>query len=273
MFENYGVEQAYLLLLIVPAMFALYYYIKGGGMNRRKWFFLFSRFLLVSLIVISLSSPFIAKITHEFKDVTSITILFDQSESMSISNIDKDMAEEIYNEITALVGNLTGKPGSVDLRYFSEGNRTEIGNALYHETLRESREKNLIVLLSDGNNNYGRDAVDMAQVLGNSNITVFALIPDFAQEDIYIAGMDGDKKTPANADYTLKIDVGKVGRGRAEYNLNLRVDDNLIHIVNNVRQNEIIKSFLFTFSMKDEGVHKITVDVKPKSGDAFFVVE
>ena len=269
MFGNYGVEHAYLLLLIVPVMLAFYHYIKRGGMDRRRWVFLFSRFVLVSLIVIALASPFIARTTHEFEDITSITILFDQSESMSMTNMDGDMAERIYNEIRALVGNLTGRPNSVDLRYFSAGNRTEIGNALYQETLRESRKKNLIILLSDGNNNYGRDAVDMARVLGSSNTTVFALIPDLAREDIYIAGMDGDKKTPANADYTLKIDVGKVGEGQAEYNLNLRVDDNLIHIVNNVRQDEAIKSFRFTFSMKGEGVHKITANVKPKNGDYF----
>ncbi|RLI91383.1 MAG: hypothetical protein DRO89_04100 [Candidatus Altiarchaeales archaeon] len=268
-FGNYGVEHAYLLLLIVPVMLAFYHYIKRGGMDRRRWFFLFSRFVLVSLIVIALASPFIARTTHEFGDITSITILFDRSGSMSMTSMDGDMAERIYNEIRALVGNLTGRPDSVDLRYFSAGNRTEIGNALYRETLRESRKKNLIILLSDGNNNYGRDAVDTARVLGSSNTTVFALIPDLAREDIYIAGMDGDKKTPANADYTLKIDVGKVGKGRAEYNLNLRVDDNLIHIVNNVRQDEAIKSFRFTFSMKGEGVHKITASVKPKSGDYF----
>ena len=269
MFGNYGVEHAYLLLLIVPVMLAFYHYIRRGGMDRRRWFFLFSRFVLVSLIVIALASPFIARTTHEFGDITSITILFDRSGSMSMTSMDGDTAERIYNEIRALVGNLTGRPDSVDLRYFSAGNRTEIGNALYQETLRESRKKNLIILLSDGNNNYGRDAVDMARVLGSSNTTVFALIPDLAREDIYIAGMDGDKKIPANADYTLKIDVGKVGKGRAEYNLNLRVDDNLIHIVNNVRQDEAIKSFRFSFSMKDEGVHKITASVKPKSGDYF----
>ncbi|HDH41298.1 MAG TPA: VWA domain-containing protein, partial [Candidatus Altiarchaeales archaeon] len=269
MFGNYGVEHAYLLLLIVPVMLAFYHYIRRGGMDRRRWFFLFSRFVLVSLIVIALASPFIARTTHEFGDITSITILFDQSESMSMTSMDRDTAERIYNEIRALVGNLTGRPDSVDLRYFSTGNRTEIGNALYQETLRESRKKNLIILLSDGNNNYGRDAVDTARVLGSSNTTVFALIPDLAREDIYIAGMDGDKKIPANADYTLKIDVGKVGKGRAEYNLNLRVDDNLIHIVNNVRQDEAIKSFRFSFSMNGEGVHKITASVKPKSGDYF----
>ena len=165
MFGNYGVEHAYLLLLIVPVMLAFYHYIKRGGMDRRRWVFLFSRFVLVSLIVIALASPFIARTTHEFEDITSITILFDQSESMSMTNMDGDMAERIYNEIRALVGNLTGRPNPVDLRYFSAGNRTEIGNALYQETLRESRKKNLIILLSDGNNNYGRDAVEAVSLV------------------------------------------------------------------------------------------------------------
>jgi uncharacterized membrane protein len=266
--DDYGMEQAHLLVLIIPIMFALYYYLKRGGMDRRRWFFLFSRFVLVSLVVISMTSPFIARTTQDFADVASITILSDRSGSMVLSSMDESLAEGIYDEVRGGIGNLTGKPGSVDLRYFSEGNRTEIGNALYQDTMRESREKNLIVLLSDGNNNYGRNAVDVAQVLGNSNITVFALVPDFEQADIYVAGMDGDKKTPANADYTLRIDVGKAG-GTAEYNLNLEVDGNLIHVVNNVIQDEAVKSFLFTFSMKDSGIRRITAEVKPKSADHF----
>ncbi|MBN2014303.1 MAG: VWA domain-containing protein [Candidatus Altiarchaeota archaeon] len=268
-FGDYGIEQPYLLLLIIPTMFALHHYIKKGGMNKGKWFFLFTRLVIVSIIAIALTSPFTSTITEEFKDLTSITILFDQSESMTVTDIDKDLADKIYDDISSAIGNLTGNRGAVEQKHFSEGNRTEIGNALYKETLGKSKEKNLIVLLSDCNNNYGRDASDMAQVLAEANITVYAVIPNTIQKDVYISEMTGDKKTPANADYTLKIGVGKAGSDVSEYNLLLKVDDNLIHMVNNVVQVEDTKSFRFTFSMKDEGVHKITAEIKPKGEDLF----
>ncbi len=264
---DYGIEQAYLLLLIIPAVLVFYYLLKKEGMNRKKWVFLFTRFLITSLIVLSLTSPFIANRTTEITDTTSIIILSDQSGSMSMTDVDKNLAEKISEEVSSAVGNLTGNPGSVELRYFSKGNRTEVGNALYQETLRESKEKSLIVLLSDGNSNHGRDAIDMAQILANANITVFTVVPEFIQKDMYIAGMTGDKKTPANADYALKIDVGKAGCEIAKYNLNLKVDGNIIYGVNEVIQTKDTRSFHVMFSMDDVGVHKITAEIKPLSED------
>ncbi len=266
-YGDYGIGQAEMLILIIPAILALYYLLRKGGVDRRKIIFLLIRFTIITLIALSLSTPYIIRTNPEFEDIVSITILSDQSESMRTSDINKNLTEELYKDIKTAVGNLTGKPGTVELRYFSEGNRTEIGNALYQETLRGSREKSLILLLSDGNNNYGRDAVDMANALRNENTTVYALIPETTQQEVYVARIGGDKKTPANADYTLKIDIGKAGSGKAEYSLNLRVDDNLIHIVNNIIQEEEVKSIRLTFSVKDEGTHKITVEIKPKSGD------
>jgi Mg-chelatase subunit ChlD len=265
---DYGVEEAYLLLLILPIMLIFYRYISRGGMNRTKWFFLASRLLIITLIITAIAAPFITKVNREFKDISGITLLSDLSESMKVTDVNKDVTEKLYSGVSSAISNLTGKPASVELRYFSEGNRTAVGDALYQETLRGNKEKNLLVLLSDGNNNYGRDTESMAQILANSNITLLAVMPQVQHKDIYIAAMSGDKKTPANADYTLRIDVGKTGSGIAQYSLDLKVDDAIIHAINSVVQPEDIKTFTITFSVKDAGIHKITAAIRPTSEDA-----
>jgi hypothetical protein len=267
---DYGVEEVYLLLLILPIILIFYRYISRGGMNRTKWFFLASRLLIITLIITAIAAPFVTRVNREFKDISGITILSDLSESMKVTDVNKDVTEKLYSGVSSAIGNLTGKPASVELRYFSEGNRTAVGDALYQETLRGNKEKNLLVLLSDGNNNYGRDTESMAQILARSNITLLAVMPQVQRKDIYIAAMSGDKKTPANADYTLRIDVGKIGSGSAQYSLDLKVDDSIIHAINSVvqKEDEPIKTFTITFSVKDAGIHKITAAIRPTSEDA-----
>lgn len=264
---DYGIQDASLLFLIIPATLVFYHYIKKEGMNRRKWFFLASRFMIISLIVLAIAAPFIANTTKEYKEIADITILLDRSESMNLTDSNIELAERLHREISSAISNLTGKPASVELKYFSEGNRTAIGDALYQETLSGSKAGGIIILLSDGNNNYGRDAIDTAGVLAASNATILAVVPNTIKEDIYVASISGDEKTPANADYTLKVEVGKTGTNTAQYHLELKVDDALIHVVNGVAQEEKTKTFSFTFAFKNEGLHKITIKLRPITED------
>lgn len=265
MTNNFGFEHPYILILLIPIAIILYLYIKKGGMSRKKWIFLSGRFFLISLITVALASPYVTEKKDEFQDLTSINILSDSSGSMSIyDNISMDSVN-LYTNLKTRIGNITN-PESVGIRYFSEGNRTAIGDALYQDAIKKSKENNLIVLVSDGNNNYGRNSLDVARILSNTNTTVFVLAPGRPENEIYIPKISGDNKIPANAEYNFRVDIRKTGEKKAKYKLNLYIDDNRIKTIPIV-QNEPLISLNFTTSFEEMGIHKIVAEILPEEND------
>ncbi len=263
--DGFGFEYPYIVLLLIPTAIALYFYIKKGGMSRKKWIFLLTRFFLISLIAIAIASPYIIEKKDEFQDLTSINILADSSESMSIYKNGSTDAVNLYTDLKTRMGNITNSE-SAGIRYFSEGNRTAIGDALYQEVLQKSKEESIIVLFSDGNNNYGRNAMDVAKILSDINSSIFVLSPEKPEDDIYVSGISGEKKIPANAEYNFRVEVGKTGEERARYRLNLYIDGTRIKTISIV-QDGFLNSFNFTTSFSEEGVHKILAEIVPESGD------
>jgi len=266
-FQNIGVENPYILLLIIPVAILIYLYVRRGGMNRRKRLFLASRVVVLSLLLAALSSPYIVEKIKEFQDAASIIFLYDNSNSMSIYPEDARV-EDLYRSVRGKVGNITGYPDAVGMKYFSEGNRTEIGNVLYQNALKADTESNLLLLISDGNNNYGRDSGDVASLLSGMNTTIYALVPDSPMNDIYIVDIRGDKKVPADTEYRITVKVGKTGSSRVDYTLNLYVDGTLIKNIK-AFQDESISSRPFTLSFSKRGPHKIVAEIIPEKEDYF----
>ncbi len=268
-FQNIGIENPYILLVIIPAVFLLYRYVREGGMNRRKRIFIASRTVILSLLLLAIASPYSLRNIKEFRDAASVIFLYDVSGSMSIYPGEiRSRVDELYRSVKGRVGNLTGYPDAVSIQYFSEGNRTEIGNVLYQNALKTDTKSNLLVLISDGNNNYGRDAEDVASVLSGMNTTISALIPNSAFRDIYLADIRGRKKVPAGTEYRIKVKVGKTGEGRADYQLNIYVDGKQVNSVN-AFQDENMSSRDFVLSFTKRGPHKIVAEVVPKGEDYF----
>ncbi len=268
-FQNLGIENPYVLLLIIPAAFLIHRYVKKGGMNREKRLFIASRTVILSLLLLALSIPYIIEEVREFQDAASVMFLYDASGSMSVYPEEiHATVNELYRTVRSMVGNMTGYPDAVSIQYFSEGNRTEIGNVLYQNAMKTDTESNLLLLISDGNNNYGRDAEDVAAVLAGMNTTISALIPDSAARDVYLADIRGEKKVPADTEYRIVVKVGKTGEGRADYRLNLYVDDNQKNGVD-AFQDEDMSSRAFVLSFSERGPHKIVAEIIPEGEDYF----
>jgi len=268
-FQNIGIENPYILLLIIPAAFLIHRYVKNGGMNREKRIFIASRTVIVFLLLLAMSFPYVVEEVREFRDAASVMFLYDVSGSMSIYPEEiHSRVDELYRAVRSEVGNLTGYPDAVSIQYFSEGNRTEIGNALYQNALKTDTESTLLLLISDGNNNYGRDAEDVAAVLAGMNTTISALVPDSAARDVYLADIRGEKKVPADTEYRIIVKVGKTGEGRVEYQLNVYVDDTRVNSVN-AFQDEDITSRAFVLSFSQRGPHRIVAEIIPDGNDYF----
>ncbi len=258
---DFGLEQPLLPWLAIPIILLLYFYLcRKSKSTWGKRIFLLSRFLLFSLILIALASPYLIQIKDEFQTL-SVKILSDSSRSMDL--FPQELGQAVHSKINP---NQTQVSFKLNLREISaESERTELGNALYQEAIQESRD-NLLIITSDGNNNYGRNPEDVARILQESS-KIFILTPNQTSSEIYLSGIGGDKKIPVNTEYTSWVEISKVG-GEAIYYLRLFVDRNKVKD-EEITQSEKTKRKEFTFSFIRPGVHLIEVEIVPRSKDYF----
>ena len=264
-YQMYGLEAPLALALAIPLLIGLFLYIRRPNMTKKKWVYYATRSVYLVLLLIALASPYLLKTTEKFQDTAQVTILSDLSDSMSLFAKEKDIASDLFSSLRGQLKNATGYD-SVRFKTFSNGSRTEIGDALYQNSADSSKDYNLLILVSDGNNNYGRNAKDVAKAIGGSNTRVFAYTPEKPSNEIYIKSVDGDRKVPLNSLYIYTVDVSKLG-GIAEYTLKITVGDKEVAsaIVDSQGADEQI--FNYSVSFKEVGVHTIVAQLYPKSPD------
>jgi uncharacterized membrane protein len=266
-FQMYGLDQPMVLALALPILLFFFLYIRRPAMNRRKWVYYGTRSAYVLLLLAALASPYILSTTEKYQDTASVTILDDRSESMSLFKSERTIAQDLYTNLRSQLKNATGYD-NVRLKEFSGGNQTGIGDALYQNSAESSKDSNLLILVSDGNNNYGRDAKDVAKAVGGSNTGIFSYTPEKPVDEIYIKGVSGDRKVPLNSNYFFTVDVAKLG-GIAEYNLKVMVGDKEVSSAVVDSQKAGVETFNFTVIFKEGGVHTIEASLYPKTPDRF----
>ncbi len=268
-YENYqllGVEQPIILLLLIPIVLFLILYILRKGLNKGRIIFFTIRLLIFTLLITALASPYLIHLIDEYSKAASIIILEDKSESMRIYG-KQNISIELLNKLDQKMREETGLQDMVKHQTFSEGNKTELGNALY-QYIRKENKDNLIILVSDGNNNQGMDALDVARILGIENITIYPITPESMEKDIYISEFIGERKIPINADYLLRANVRKNGVEAVNYDLIFRVNNEMVKKVS-VTQTEEEKNFDLKVNFPTSGVQKIEAVIKTSRGDFF----
>jgi Mg-chelatase subunit ChlD len=264
-YQIYGLEQPLALSLAIPLLIGAFLYIRRPNMNKKRWIYYATRSVYLFLLLFALASPYLLKTTEKFQDTAQVTILSDLSDSLSLFAKEKDIASDLYPSLRGQLMNATGYD-SVRFKTFSNGSRTEIGDALYQNSAESSKDNNLLILVSDGNNNYGRSAKDVAKAIGGSNTRVFAFTPEKPADEIYIKSVDGDRKVPLNSLYFYTVVVSKLG-GLAEYTLKLTAGDKEVGsaIVNSQTAGDQV--FNYSLSFKEVGVHTIKAQLYPTSPD------
>ena len=267
-YQNFGIEQPLMLFLVVPVAIVLFLYLRRPSMSSRRWILFLSRSFYVFLIALALAGPYLVETKEKFQDTAAVTILSDRSGSMDLfGRDDAQTPVDIYQSIRKQVKNSTGFD-STNLKEFSkDANRTEIGDILYQNSVEFSKEANLVILYTDGQNNYGRNPKDVAKVLGDTGTRILTVNPVSPKGEVYIAGITGEKKVPVNSEYAFTVDVGKVGAD-ASYELNVYVNQKQIASME-ISQTEEVKHVNLTKNFREEGVHAVTAVLIPKTSDHF----
>jgi uncharacterized membrane protein len=155
----------------------------------------FTRPIMMLLLCIALASPYIQ---HEkvIEGDPFIKLLTDNSTSM-------ELFEEAAPELTQKLE----KRLNVETKTIATGERSEIADAI----LNNLEPGQSILLVSDGNNNFGANLGDVALFAGKLNATINAisLVPKESDAGVTILG---PSKTMADVENTFTVALNRVGK-------------------------------------------------------------
>ncbi|MBI4449068.1 VWA domain-containing protein [Candidatus Woesearchaeota archaeon] len=160
----------------------------------RRFVFL-SRTLIILLLLIAIASPFIERETLIEGD-PYLRILIDNSTSFGL--FDQAIGGKLANEISKQI--------RVETKYVGAKDQSAIGDAV----LQSLQGDGNILLVSDGQNNFGADLGDVALYAAklNASISMIRTTPVHSDARIYVRG---PTKTLEDVDNKFTIHVDRVG--------------------------------------------------------------
>jgi hypothetical protein len=254
-------EQSELLLLIAPTLFLLLFSMRHLKLNKRRFLLILLRASTIIILVGALAMPFALQERSILKETTSVLVINDMSDSMQLFS--QGLGTTVVKELKTSLSELS----EVNSRNITTGNMTSIGNSIYENIVMASSENNVIVLISDGNHNYGRDPLDVAAFASEANTKILAMAPEIEGSEVYISALSGAKETPAKTEYAGQVAVRKMGE-TASYRLSVDIDGTPV-LDEQATQDAEEKTFTFSHVFSVEGAHNITVRITPTTPDVF----
>ncbi|MDF1533710.1 MAG: hypothetical protein P1P69_04310, partial [Methanosarcinaceae archaeon] len=157
-------ENPQMLWLILPMLAVGLYLIKKGA----KTGLVESRLIIALLLIIALASPYTLVSRTTMDETPNLVIISDETASMQL--FEEGTASRIYEALTAKTPTTIVKVS---------GDKTSIGDAI----VQYSSGDNQIVLVTDGNNNYGKDLFDAIAFVSKTGTKVFAVRQDNIHND------------------------------------------------------------------------------------------
>jgi len=237
------------LLLISPVVLGGLYAIRRGVSK----YLILSRVIILSLLIIALASPFTMGTTTVIDDAPRITVLTDQTMSMDLYNT--DTGNKIYEAIKSKT--------PTTHRQFA-GMTSPVGDEII-----AASENNNIVLVSDGNANYGKDLADAVSFVNKSGTRVFAVNQKLLHNDMSVEIVSAKNLIVGNEN-TFTIVVRQAGEN-ARYRLDVKIDDKPVSLPDgsNVVQTEQTKTFPVSYIFKTLGTHTVEAVITPEGEDRF----
>ena len=215
---------------------------------------------LMALFLV-LAMPYMVREEEVLQETTSVLAIEDQTDSMAMC--ESSLASEAARRISERIGGVA----KVELLNMSTANRTALGDTIYQGIVGSSMKNNVVILASDGNNNYGADPIDVAAFAAGAKAKIFALLPKIFEGEVYIADVEGAEKTPVNSRYSGRVSINGLG-SQSSYRLQILIDGSPV-LDTPVVQNTPSKDFPFEHVFNTKGPHNVTAKVFPESSDRF----
>lgn len=157
--------------------------------------FLVLRSLVFLLLLIAIASPYKLRETAT-EGNPSLTILADNSSSFDI--FDKTVALTLKDKLETYF--------PTTLKYIASGERSAIGDGI----LQNAEGDDHILVISDGNNNYGRDLGDIILFTSILNTTIHAIKLEPIKKDVSVV-ISGPSQVIEQSENTFSVIVRNVG--------------------------------------------------------------
>ena len=236
----------YLLLLAVPVLVAAAYLIRKG----HKKGIIIARTVVFLLLIVALASPYDLVSRTVFDDTPSVIIIDDHTASMAL--FDNDTGARVYDRLQSRTPTSTHQITGV---------RSAIGDAITEF----AQGNDNVLLVTDGNNNYGLDLADTIAFATTINTTVCAIRQEPEQNDLSVE-ITGSKDVIVGSEQSFTIVVRQAGDD-ARYTLSVTIDD--VRVTDKqVTQDKREETISIPHTFRKTGSHTIKAEIVPESEDA-----
>ncbi|HDN66008.1 MAG TPA: VWA domain-containing protein, partial [Methanosarcinales archaeon] len=235
----------YLLLLAIPVLVAAAYLIRKG----HKKGIIIARTVVFLLLIVALASPYDLVSRTVFDETPSVIIIDDHTASMSL--FDNDTGARVYDRLQSRTPTSTHQITGV---------RSAIGDAITEF----AQGNDNVLLVTDGNNNYGFDLADTIAFATTINTTVCAIKREPEQNDLSVE-IIGSKDVIAGSEQSFTVIVRQAG-DEARYALSVTVDD--VRVVDKqVTQTDREETVSIPHTFQSTGSHTIKAEIMTESED------
>jgi uncharacterized membrane protein/Mg-chelatase subunit ChlD len=234
------------LLLISPVVLAGWYAVRKG-ISRSL---MISRVIILSLLIIALASPFTLGTSTIKDEAPKVTVISDQTMSMDLFN--KDTGQKVYDSLKSKT--------PTTYRQFA-GITSPIGDEVI-----SAAENNNLVLVSDGNNNYGKDLSEAISFVTRTGTRVYAVRQEPIHNDASVE-IASPKNLIVGNENVFNIVVRQAGN-ETSYRLDIQMDGASAHS-ESITQTERMKIIPVSYTFNSLGNHQITATITPSGEDWF----
>ncbi|KKH45884.1 hypothetical protein [Methanosarcina sp. 1.H.A.2.2] len=241
---NVALESPEMLLLIIPVIVAGFYLLRKTKTKLVEW-----RMLVALLLVLALAAPYTTVTQTISEEDPSLVFVQDQTASMGI--FPEETGTGLYEALTANTPTTL-----VQLT----GDKTSLGDAV----TQYSGLGNQIVLVTDGNNNAGKDLTEALRFAKDADTPVYLVQPELETNDLSVEVL-GDKTVVVNNKNEFEVVVRQASEQSVSYLLEIFVDGTAVP-PERFSQDARSKTIPFNQAFNTLGAHNIRVRISDVSG-------
>ena len=243
-------EMPLLLVLLIPAVLLSVYFFKKA-VGRKQQFLIGTRGVIAIILIIALANP-VSFMTVTHTDTNPDMVLISDN-TVSMNYFAPGAGQELYDYFS----------DKFNVKY-----DTLIGNytALGEKIIQYADGQNQIILVSDGNSNFGKSLEESIETAILTNTTVSAVVPARANNDLSIE-ITGDKSVIMHNQQEFGVTVRQAGTSPVSYSYEILRDGAVISGNNNNRytMEEQEHTTYFTTNFSSLGAHNLTIKLTSSS--------
>ncbi len=245
---NLSLEHPEMLFLVIPVLIVGFYFLRKTKTKLVEW-----RMLVAFLLVLALASPFTTVTQTISEQDPSLVLVQDHTSSMGI--FPEEAGSELYK---ALVANTPTT--LVQLT----GDKTSLGDTVTQYAGSGSQ----IVLVSDGNNNAGKDLPEALEFAKETDTPVYLVQPELEANDLSVE-IVGDKTAIVDNTNKFEILVRQASNQSVSYLLEVFVDGQLSQSMDFTLKgrNNIDDPIPINQAFTTLGAHNLRVKITPHGED------